>query len=87
MGTSNELATQIGLRARRLRLAQGRRLAEVATAARLSIGALSEIENGKREARLAGYERLAKTLGVSLAQLLGLLALGPHARKVRRPAA
>lgn len=65
-------AAEIGERARRFRKSKGRRLVDVAQAVGLGTGALSEIENGKREARLGSYERLARSLGVSMASLLGL---------------
>ena len=73
-----------GQRARLLREAQGLTLREVAARSGLGLGAVSEIENGKREGRIGSYERLASSLGVTLASLL---SVGPHARKVRRPAA
>jgi len=65
-------AQRVGVRAKRIRQAKGLGFESVARSARLGIGALSEIENGKREARLDGYSRLAKALGVTLADLLGL---------------
>lgn len=65
-------AQRIGVRAKRIRQAKGLGFEVVARSAKLGIGALSEIENGKREARISGYARLAKALGVTLADLLGL---------------
>jgi transcriptional regulator with XRE-family HTH domain len=65
-------AERIGARARRLRKARRETLEVVARRAGLGIGALSDVENGKREARLDSYERLAKALDVTLGQLLGL---------------
>jgi transcriptional regulator with XRE-family HTH domain len=67
-------AQRIGRRARAIRTAKGLGFEAVAKKARLSIGALSEIETGKREARLRGYARLAKALDVPLAELLGVQA-------------
>lgn len=67
-------AQRIGRRARRIRQVKGLGFEAVAKRARLGIGALSEIETGKREARLDGYARLAKALGIDLAELLGLSA-------------
>ncbi len=64
-------AQRIGRRARRIRQERGLGFEAVARQAHLSIGALSEIETGKREARLAGYERLSKALGVTLGALIG----------------
>jgi transcriptional regulator with XRE-family HTH domain len=69
-------AQKIGRRARRIREAKGLGFEAVAKKARLGIGALSEIETGKREARLDGYSRLAKALGVTLGALLGVEAQG-----------
>jgi transcriptional regulator with XRE-family HTH domain len=65
-------ADRIGKRARRLRKLRGEKLETTAKRAKLGIGALSDIENGKREARLDSYERLAKALGVPLGDLLGV---------------
>lgn len=74
---SRKWAGRIGRRARSLRKLRGENLETIARRARLGIGALSDIENGKREARLNGYARLAKALGVPLADLLGIAARSP----------
>lgn len=78
------LAQRIGRRARRVRESRKLGIRDVAKKAGLGIGALSEIENGKREGRLDSYERLAKALGVPLGWLLGFQS---HQRRVARPAA
>lgn len=65
-------AQRIGKRARQVRRDKGLGFEDVARRARLGIGALSEIETGKREARLGSYERLARTIGIPLAELLGV---------------
>lgn len=69
---SSKWSGRIGRRARRLRKARRENLETTARRARLGIGALSDIENGKREARLDSYERLARALGVPLHMLLGI---------------
>jgi len=60
--------------ARRLRLmreARGLTLEVVASRADMGLGALSEIENGKRwRHRFIALERLAKALGVTVNELL-----------------
>ncbi len=62
---------EIGRRARKLREEKGLTLEAVAKKAKLGMGALSEIENGKREGRLSSLRRLAKVLGIPWQQLLG----------------
>lgn len=55
---------------RRHRLRQSRTLREVATAARVSLGYLSEIERGRKEASSEMLAAICDALGVSLADLL-----------------
>jgi transcriptional regulator with XRE-family HTH domain len=62
---------------RRTRLEQGRTLADVATAARVSMQYLSELERGRKEASSEILDALCDALDVDLADLL---------TDVRRPA-
>jgi transcriptional regulator with XRE-family HTH domain len=57
---------------RRERLAQQRRLKDVAEAARISMPYLSEIERGRKEASSEVLAAAAHALGLGLADLLGL---------------
>ena len=64
VGSSPDPLT-IGRRLRHIRRSQGRTLADVAGLAAISPSALSLIENGKREAKLAVLSALAAGLGTS----------------------
>lgn len=55
---------------RRHRLRQSRTLRDVAAAARISLGYLSEIERGRKEASSELLASICAALGVSLAELL-----------------
>jgi len=72
---------------RRERLAQERRLKDVAEAARISMPYLSEIERGRKEASSEVLAAAAHALGLGLADLLGLaqdeLARIAQARQAR----
>jgi transcriptional regulator with XRE-family HTH domain len=72
---------------RRERLAQERRLKDVAEAARISMPYLSEIERGRKEASSEVLAAAAHALGLGLADLLGLaqdeLAAIAQARRAR----
>ena len=57
---------------RRARLAQGRTLKDVADEARISMPYLSEIERGRKEASSEILAAAARSLGLSLSQLLVL---------------
>lgn len=61
----------VGLKVQALRRARGLTLAECAALARMGMGALSEIENGKRDPRLGTLTKLARVLKVSRAELVG----------------
>ena len=75
---------------RRERLAQERRLKDVAEAARISMPYLSEIERGRKEASSEVLAAAAHALGLGLAYLLGLaqdeLARIAQARRARAQA-
>ena len=72
---------------RRERLAQERKLKDVAEAARISMPYLSEIERGRKEASSEVLAAAARALGLGLADLLGLaqdeLARIAQARQAR----
>jgi transcriptional regulator with XRE-family HTH domain len=55
---------------RRLRLRQGRTLREVSAAARVSLGYLSEVERGRKEASSELLASICSALGAPLSQLL-----------------
>jgi transcriptional regulator with XRE-family HTH domain len=55
---------------RRLRLRQGRTLREVSAAARVSLGYLSEVERGQKEASSELLASICSALGAPMSQLL-----------------
>ncbi|GLW62758.1 hypothetical protein Arub01_10020 [Actinomadura rubrobrunea] len=55
---------------RQLRLRQGRTLREVSAAARVSLGYLSEVERGQKEASSELLSSICKALGVPLSHVL-----------------
>ncbi len=55
---------------RRLRLRQGRTLREVSAAARVSLGYLSEVERGQKEASSELLSAICTALGTPLSQVL-----------------
>lgn len=55
---------------RRLRVRQGRTLREVSTMARVSLGYLSEVERGQKEASSELLASICGALGVPLSQVL-----------------
>lgn len=64
------LRTMFGEHLRRARLGQGRTLADVARAARVSLPYLSEVERGRKEASSEVLAAICDALGLSLADLL-----------------
>jgi transcriptional regulator with XRE-family HTH domain len=64
------LRSVLGDALRRARLEQGRTLADVATAARISMPYLSEVERGRKEVSSEVLAALCDALGVDLADLL-----------------
>jgi XRE family transcriptional regulator, stress-response regulator len=61
---------------RRLRLRQGRTLREVSAAARVSLGYLSEVERGQKEASSELLAAICSALGVPLSRVIGEVADG-----------
>ncbi|GAA2355595.1 hypothetical protein Cme02nite_48270 [Catellatospora methionotrophica] len=68
------LRTALGEALRRLRLDQGRTLAEVALVARISMPYLSEVERGLKEISSEVLAALCAALGIELADLLVAVA-------------
>ncbi|MGI5170039.1 helix-turn-helix domain-containing protein [Spirillospora sp. CA-253888] len=64
------LRSLLGAALRRIRLSQGRTLADVAVTARISMPYLSEIERGCKEASSEVLAAVCDALGVDLADLL-----------------
>jgi hypothetical protein len=64
------LRNMFGDHLRRTRLNQGRTLADVARAARVSLPYLSEVERGRKEASSEILAAICDALGISLADLL-----------------
>lgn len=64
------LRSVLGEALRRARLEQGRTLADVALAARISLPYLSEVERGRKEVSSEVLAALCEALGVDLADLL-----------------
>jgi transcriptional regulator with XRE-family HTH domain len=63
------LRAALGAVIRRRRIAQGRTLRDVAAAARVSLGYLSEIERGQKEASSELLAAICAALGVPLSEI------------------
>lgn len=68
------LRSALGEALRRLRLEQGRTLAEVALSARISMPYLSEVERGLKEISSEVLAALCAALGIELSELLVAVA-------------
>jgi transcriptional regulator with XRE-family HTH domain len=85
------LRTMLGEVLRRTRREQGRTLADVARAARVSMPYLSEVERGRKEASSEVLAAICESLGIDLSDLLAgvwrdLAALRTRHARVERPA-
>ncbi|MGI9197567.1 MAG: helix-turn-helix domain-containing protein [Candidatus Nanopelagicales bacterium] len=60
----------LGAELRRRRLAQGRTLRDVSADAKVSLGYLSEVERGEKEASSELLSAICEALGVPLSELL-----------------
>jgi transcriptional regulator with XRE-family HTH domain len=80
------LRTTLGEVLRRTRWAQGRTLADVARAARVSMPYLSELERGRKEASSEVLAAICDALGLELAELLAEIGRDLVGRRDRRPA-
>ncbi|GAA1480532.1 helix-turn-helix transcriptional regulator [Gordonia sinesedis] len=78
------LREALGESLRRVRTQQGRTLREVSTAARVSLGYLSEVERGQKEASSELLAAICDALGVDIADLL--LDVGTALRPAAVPA-
>jgi transcriptional regulator with XRE-family HTH domain len=67
------LRTLVGRVLRRIRLEQGRTLADVSRAARVSMPYLSEVERGRKEASSEVLAAVCDALQVDLADMLGMV--------------
>ena len=70
LGKEALLRSVLGEALRRARLEQGRTLADVASAARISMPYLSEVERGRKEVSSEVLAALCDALGIELADLL-----------------
>ncbi len=80
------LRTTLGEVLRRTRRGQGRTLADVARAARVSMPYLSELERGRKEASSEILAAICDALGIELAELLAEIGRDLVDRRVPRPA-
>ena len=77
------LRTQLGSTLRGHRLRQRRTLRDVSGAARVSLGYLSEVERGQKEASSELLASICDALDVELADLLAEVSLGLRGHDVR----
>ena len=77
------LRTQLGTTLRGHRLRQRRTLRDVSGAARVSLGYLSEVERGQKEASSELLASICDALDVELADLLAEVSLGLRGDDVR----
>ena len=68
------MRTQIGHSLRGARISQGRTLREVAKVARVSLGYLSEVERGQKEASSELLNSICVALNISLSTVLAEVA-------------
>ena len=68
------LRTHIGSTLRQARISQGRTLRDVAKAARVSLGYLSEVERGQKEASSELLNAICTALGLSLSGVFAQVA-------------
>ena len=72
------LRTHVGGTLRAARLSQSRSLRDVAKSARVSLGYLSEVERGQKEASSELLNSICDALGLSLSVLMSDVALSIH---------
>ena len=68
------LRTHIGSTLRQARISQGRTLRDVAKAARVSLGYLSEVERGQKEASSELLNAICTALGLTLSGVFSQVA-------------
>ena len=77
------LRSHIGSALRASRVAQGRTLRDVAKSARVSLGYLSEVERGQKEASSELLNSICSALDISLGEVL--LTVATHVRTQEVP--
>ncbi len=73
------LRTHIGSTLRQARISQGRTLRDVAKAARVSLGYLSEVERGQKEASSELLNSICQALDLSLLTVMTDVSIGIRA--------
>jgi transcriptional regulator with XRE-family HTH domain len=76
------LRTHIGNSLRQERISQGRTLRDVAKAARVSLGYLSEVERGQKEASSELLNSICQALGLSLLTVISDVSIALRANQV-----
>jgi transcriptional regulator with XRE-family HTH domain len=72
------LRTHIGSTLRQARISQGRTLRDVAKAARVSLGYLSEVERGQKEASSELLNSICQALELSLFEVISDVSIAIH---------
>lgn len=67
---NHSLLTEIGTNIKQLRLARAKGQTEVANALKISVAALSKIENGQTDINLSRLAQIAKYFGVSIISMV-----------------
>jgi len=67
---NHSLLTEIGTNIKQLRLARAKGQTEVANALKISMAALSKIENGQTDINLSRLAQIAKYFGVSIISMI-----------------
>ena len=73
------LRTHIGSTLRQARISQGRTLRDVAKSARVSLGYLSEVERGQKEASSELLNSICQALELSLSTVISDVSVAIHA--------
>lgn len=73
-GTPVLLRTVLGESLRQIRMAEGRTLREVSSTARVSLGYLSEVERGQKEASSELVQAICDALNVPLSHVLMMVS-------------
>jgi transcriptional regulator with XRE-family HTH domain len=76
------LRMHVGGALRAARLSQSRSLRDVAKSARVSLGYLSEVERGQKEASSELLNAICDALGLTLSSLMSEVALSIHASQM-----
>lgn len=68
--TNQKLISEIGAHIKQLRLAKAKGQTEVANALKISVAALSKIENGQTDINLSRLAQIAKYFGVAVGSII-----------------